>query len=95
MELRRTHENLFWLFLNTKPIVTNKAEKVYEKTGFFFSFHVFFLSYGPQIAQGKSVKTIYLSASESTYYTISENSITLLQKMIYRGQSHSSWDIKD
>ena len=28
-------------------------------------------------------------------YTISENGIKLFQKMIYRGQSHSSWDIKD
>ena len=37
--------------------------------------------------KSKSVKAIYIYASESSYYTLSENT------MVYRGLSHRSWDI--
>ena len=65
--------------------------------------HVSFLSYGPSIFQksafsqfwadlskkSKSVKAVYIYASESSHYTFSENG------MVYRGPSHRSWDISD
>ena len=35
----------------------------------------------------KSVKAIYIYASERSHYTLSENG------MVYRGPSHRSWDI--
>ena len=37
----------------------------------------------------KSVEAIYIYASESSHYILSENA------MIYRGLSHCSWDISD
>ena len=39
--------------------------------------------------KSKSVKAIYIYASESSHYTLSENA------MVYRGLSHRSWDISD
>ena len=39
--------------------------------------------------KSKSVKAIYIYASERSYYTLSENA------MIYRGLGHRSWDISD
>ena len=38
----------------------------------------------------KSVKTIYIYASESSYY-----SLTDYDHMVYRGLSHRSWDINN
>ena len=35
------------------------------------------------------LKQFYIYASESSYYTLSENG------MVYRGRSHSSWYISD
>ena len=37
--------------------------------------------------KSKSVKAIYIHASKSSHYTLSENGI------VYRGPSHRSWDI--
>ena len=39
--------------------------------------------------KSKSVKAIYIYASESSHYTLSENA------MVYRGLSHHSWDISN
>ena len=36
-----------------------------------------------------SITAIYIYASESSYYTLSEND------MVYRGLSHCSWDISN
>ena len=69
-----------------------------EKWGHLSGFHVCFLSYGPQIVQKseflqfcadlskkpKSVKAVYIYASESSHYTLSENN------MVYGGLSHRS-----
>ena len=41
------------------------------------------------IKKSKSVKAIYIYASESSHYTLSENA------MVYSGPSHRSWDISD
>ena len=75
---------------------TVRAEKVDKKWDHLSSFHVSFLSYGLQIVQkselffqfctdlskkSKSVKAIYLCASESCLHTLSENG------MVFRGLS--------
>ena len=39
--------------------------------------------------KSKSFKAIYIYASESSHYTLSENA------MVYRGLSHCSWYIND
>ena len=39
--------------------------------------------------KSKSLRVIYICASESSYYSLSENA------MVYRGLSHPSWDIND
>ena len=39
--------------------------------------------------KSKYVKAIYIYASESSHYTLSEND------MVYRGLSHRSWDISN
>ena len=39
--------------------------------------------------KSKSVKAIYIYASESSHYTLSQNAI------VYRGLRHRSWDISD
>ena len=39
--------------------------------------------------KSKSVKSVYIYASESFHYTLSENA------MVYRGPSNHSWDIND
>ena len=39
--------------------------------------------------KSKSVKAIYIYASESSHYTLSENA------MVYRSLSHRSWDLND
>ena len=80
---------------------TVRAEKVdVKKWGHLSSFHVSFLSYDLQIVQkehflqfcadilckkSKSVKAIFIYASKSSHYTLSENA------MVYRGLSHRSW----
>ena len=74
-----------------------------KKWGHLSSFHVFFLSYGLLFIQKayflqlcdylskkpKSTKAIYIYASDSSCYTLSEND------MVYRGLIHRSWDISD
>ena len=89
----RLHENEFWLFSNTKMNVTNRAEKVDKKWGYLSSVRVPTLSFGSEILQKmhffffnfvlqqepKSVKVIYIYASESSHCTLSEND------MVYRG----------
>ena len=65
-----------------------RAEKVDEKWGRLSTFHFFLLSCGPLIVQVhylqfsadlckklEPVKTIYIYASESSHYTLSENDI--------------------
>ena len=70
-----------------------------KKWGHLPSFHVSFLSYGPQIVTklhflqffadlSRSVKAIYVYASQSSHYTLSKND------MVYRGLSNGSGDIK-
>ena len=74
-------------------------KKKMEKWSYLSSFHVFFLSYGPQIVQKKciffqfcadlsnkpnSVRANYIYASEISHYTLSENDL------VYRGLSHRS-----
>ena len=43
--------------------------------------------------KSKSVKAIYIYASESSHYTLSENAIDAGK--VYSSLSHRSWDIKD
>ena len=51
---------------------------------------VHFLQFCADLSKkSKSVKAIYIYASESSYYTLSEND------MVYRGLSHRSWDISN
>ena len=79
-------------------------DKVDEKSGvicllsMFFSWvmvsklskKVHFLQFCADLSKkSKSVKAIYIYASESSHYTLSENA------MVYRGLSHGSWDIND
>ena len=83
---------------------TIRAEKVDEKNGVIYLVSMFLswvivrkLSKNVQFLQSfadlskksKSVEAIYRYASESSHYTLSENS------MIYRGLSHHSWDIRN
>ena len=79
-------------------LLTVRAEKTDEKLGHGPSFHVSFLSYGPKLPKKdhflqfcadlskkpKSVKALYIHASESSHYTLSENN------MVYRVLSHRS-----
>ena len=49
---------------------------------------VHFLQFCADLSKkSKSVKAIYIYASESPHYTLSENG------MVYRSTSHRSWDI--
>ena len=83
---------------------TVRAEKVDEKNGVIclvsmfpswvmvlkLSKKVHFLQFCADLSKkSKSVKAIYIYASESSHYTLSENG------MVYRGLSHRSWDISD
>ena len=83
---------------------TVRSEKVDEKNGVIclvsmfpswvmvlkLSKKVHFLQFCADLSKkSKSVKAIYIYASESSHYTLSENA------MIYRGLSHRSWDISD
>ena len=84
---------------------TVRAEKVDEKNGaiclvsMFLSWvlvcklskKVYFLQFcaANLSKKSKSVKAIYIYASESSHYLLSENA------MVYRGLSHRSWEISD
>ena len=83
---------------------TVRAEKVDEKNGVICLVSMFpswvmvfklskkghFLQFCADLSKkSKSVKAIYIYASESSHYTLSENG------MVYRGLSHHSWDISD
>ena len=83
---------------------TVKAEKVDEKNGiiclvFMFpswvmvcklSKKVHFLQICADFSKkSKFVKAIYIYASESSHFSLSENG------MVHRGPSHRSWDISD
>ena len=82
--------------------VTNIAEKVNEKNGVIslvsmfpswlmvckLSKKVHFLQFCADLSK-KSVELIYIYASESSHYTLSEN------VMVCSGLSHRSWDISD
>ena len=83
---------------------TVRSEKVDEKNGVIclvsmfpswvmvlkLSKKVHFLQFCADLSKkSKSVKAIYIYASESSHYTLSENA------MVYRGLSHRSWDISD
>ena len=51
---------------------------------------VHFLQFCADLSEkSKSVEAIYIYASESSHYTLSENAV------IYRSLSHCSWDISD
>ena len=51
---------------------------------------VHFLQFSADLSKNsKSAEAIYIYASESSHYTLSENAI------VYRGLSHRSWDISD
>ena len=50
----------------------------------------YFLQFCADLSKNsKSVKVIYIYASESSYYSLSEDD------MVYSGGSHRSWDISD
>ena len=81
---------------------TVRAEKVDEKNGIIclvFMFpswvmvcklfkKVHFLQFCADLSKkSKSVKAIYIYASERSHYTLSENA------MVYRVLSHCSWDV--
>ena len=83
---------------------TVRAEKVDEKNGVIclvsmfpswvmvlkLSKKVHFLQFCADLSKkSKSVKAIYIYASESSHYTLWEN------RIVYRGLSHHSWDISD
>ena len=83
---------------------TVRAEKVDEKNGVICLVSMFpswvmvlklsqkgrFLQFCADLCKkSKSIKAIYIYASESSHYTLSENA------MVYRGLSHLSWDIND
>ena len=84
---------------------TVRAEKVDEKSGFFSLVFMFpswvtfcklsvkshFLQFcaADLSKKSKSVKAIYIYASERSHYALSENA------MVYRGLSHCSWDINN
>ena len=83
---------------------TVRAEKVDEKNGIICLFSMFptwvmvrklskkvhFLQVFADFSKkSKSVKAIYIYATESSHYTFSEND------MVYRDLSHRSWDISD
>ena len=83
---------------------TVRAEKVDEKNGaiclvsMFLSWvlvcklskKVYFLQFCADLSKkSKSVKAIYIYASESSHYTLSENA------MVYRSLSHCSWEISN
>ena len=82
---------------NYKNNVTNRAEKVEEKNYLIFMFpskvmvlklseELQYLQFCAHLNQKpKSVKTIYIYASESSYY-----SLTDYDHMVYRGLSHRS-----
>ena len=80
---------------------TVRAEKVDEKNGVIclvsmfpswvmvrkLSKKVYFLQFYADLSKkSKSVKAIYIYASEGSHYTLSENGI------VYGGLSHRSWD---
>ena len=51
---------------------------------------VHFFAFCADLSQkSKSVKAIYIYASERSYYSLSEND------MVYMGLSHRSWDISN
>ena len=74
---------------------SNLAEKVYEKMVLLAWVMVFKLSKTVQclqfcvdlIKKFKTLKAIYIHASESSHYILSKND------MVYRGLGHHSWDI--
>ena len=83
---------------------TVRSEKVDEKNGVIclvsmfpswvmvlkLSKKVHFLQFCADLSKkSKSVKAIYIYASESSHYTLSENA------MVYRGLRHHSWDFND
>ena len=83
---------------------TVTAEKVDEKIGIIclismfpswvmvckLSKKVYFWQFCPDLRKKyKFVEAIYIHASESSHYTLSENA------MIYMGLSHHSWDISN
>ena len=83
---------------------TVRAEKVDEKNGVIclvsmfpswvmvhkLSKKVHFLQFCADLSKkSKSIKAIYIYASESSLSTLSENG------MVYRGPSHRSWDISN
>ena len=83
---------------------TVRSEKVDEKNGVIclvsmfpswvmvlkLSKKVHFLQFCADLSKkSKSVKAIYIYASESSHYTLSEN------VMVCSGLSHRSWDISD
>ena len=83
---------------------TVRVEKIDEKNGVICLVSMFpswvmvrnlpkkayFLQFSDDLSKkSKSVKTIYIYASESSHYTLSEND------MVYRGPSHHSQDISN
>ena len=83
---------------------TGRVEKLDEKNGVIclpymfpswvmvrkLSKKVHFLKFYADLSKkSKSVKAVYIYASESFHYPLSENG------MVYRGSSHCSWDISD
>ena len=77
---------------------TGRAEKVDEINGVVclvsivlkLSKKVHFLQFCADLSKKfKSVKAIFINASESSHNTLSEND------MVYRGLSHRSWDISN
>ena len=83
---------------------TVRAEKVDEKNGFIclvsmfpswvmvrkLSKKVHFFQFCADFCKKcKSINAIYIDASESSHYTLSENGV------VYRSPSHRSWDISN
>ena len=76
------YKNEFWLFLNTNFPSCVMVLKLSKK--------VQFLQFCIDLSKKpKSVKTIYIYASESSRHTLSENDI------VYKNLIHRLWDISD
>ena len=97
-------KNFDYFQIQTLMLQTVRVEKVDGKNGVICLVSMFpswimvcklskkvqFLQFCADLSKkSKSVKAIYIYASESSHYTLSENG------MVYRGLSHRSWDISD
>ena len=87
---RGPHGNGLWLFSNTKMNVTNSQSGIsrWKKSRVMFlklSKKVHFLQLCAELSKKpKSVKAIYMYASGSSHYTLSENGMAVYKGLIHR-----------